>query len=90
MTGLWSKPSLYGNYSDEGIDKLTSSPSWIAHRKPACAPLLQVIRRHPAFRVGRGAFAITSAIAFSRSGDPATATSVTPPSSASSATCRMT
>jgi hypothetical protein len=29
-----------------------------------------VIRRHPAFRVGRGAFAIT--IAFRRSGDPGT------------------
>jgi hypothetical protein len=35
-------------------------------------PAPQGIRRHPAFRVGRGSFAIISAVAFSRSGDPAT------------------
>jgi hypothetical protein len=35
MTGLWSKPSLYGNYSDEGIDKTHFVP---AMRSPTASP----------------------------------------------------
>jgi hypothetical protein len=35
MTGLWSKPSLYGNYSDEGVDKTHLVP---AMRSPTASP----------------------------------------------------